>query len=79
MKNFVNSLIKVMKIFFTFFLLFLNSCAPPFHGPGTYVGGLDAAAKSKEILTNSECTWRCYDKNTLSGLEKRLDKLFGQK
>lgn len=67
---------------FLFVLILLNNCSPALSplniGPGLYTGGLDVTIKSKEVLNNSKCKWRCYNENTLSGLEKRLDKLFGQ-
>jgi len=67
----------VKKILFLL-LVFLNGCASALNAPGFYAAGWDNTIKSKEILNEKKCEWRCYDENTLSGLEKRLDRLFGQ-
>ena len=65
------------KILFIF-LIFLNGCVSALNAPEFYAAGWDNIIKSKEILNEKKCEWRCYNGNTLGGLEKRLDKLFGQ-
>ncbi|MDB9760878.1 hypothetical protein OAB59_02820 [Pelagibacteraceae bacterium] len=78
---YVNSIKKNMKKFF-FLLFLLNGCSAELGlmniHTGIFSGGADVAIKSDELLTSNKCKWRCYDKNTLSRLEKRLDRLFGQ-
>ena len=59
---FVNSIKKIMKIFLFASLIFLNGCLPSiFLAPGFYAGTADIAVKSKEILSGSECKYRCYE------------------
>jgi hypothetical protein len=59
----VNSLKKNMKIFLFVSLVLLNGCLmSPLIAPGFYVGAVDVSVKSKELITESECKWRCYKK-----------------
>jgi hypothetical protein len=59
----VNSVKKNVKIYLLVLLIFLNGCIPhPFFAPGFYAGTADVSIKSKEVLTGSECKWRCYKK-----------------
>jgi len=32
----------------------------PLIAPGFYAAGADVAVKSKELITESKCEWRCY-------------------
>jgi hypothetical protein len=60
---FVNSLKKNMKFFLFVFLVLLNGCLmSPLIAPGFYAGAVDVNVKSKELITESECKWRCYKK-----------------
>jgi len=34
----------------------------PLIAPGFYAGAADVGVKSKELITGSECKWRCYKK-----------------
>ncbi len=59
----VNSLKKSMKFFLFTSLVLLNGCfVSPLIAPGFYVGAVDVSVKSKELITESECKWRCYKK-----------------
>jgi hypothetical protein len=51
----------VKKIIFLLLIL-LNGCMSPLLAPGFYAAGTDVAIKSKELLTESKCEWRCYKK-----------------
>ena len=59
----VNSLKKGMKFFLFASLVLLNGCfVSPLIAPGFYAGAADVGVKSKELITGSECKWRCYKK-----------------
>jgi hypothetical protein len=60
MNLFVNSLNKNVKKFLFIILFFLNGCMSPLIAPGFYAAGADVAVKSKELITESKCEWRCY-------------------
>jgi len=50
-----------MKKFLFASLIILNGCFPSlFLAPGFYAGTADVTVKSKEILSGTECKWRCY-------------------
>ena len=49
-----------MKKFLFIILFFLNGCMSPLIAPGFYAAGADIAVKSKELITESKCEWRCY-------------------
>jgi len=58
---FVNSLKKSMKSFLFAMIIFLNGCFfTPSLIPGFHIGAADVTIKSKELLSGSECEWRCY-------------------
>ena len=60
---FVNSLKKSMKIFLFASLVLLNGCLmSPLIAPGFYAGAADVSVKSKELIGDGECKWRCYKK-----------------
>ena len=57
----VNSKKKIMKKFLFASLILLNGCLPSlFIAPGFYAGATDVSVKSKEVLSGTECKWRCY-------------------
>jgi|TARA_B110000211_G_scaffold232428_1_gene296135 hypothetical protein len=42
-------------------LILLSGCLPlPGLAPGFYAGATDVTIKSKEVLSGTECKWRCY-------------------
>jgi len=42
-------------------LILLSGCLPSaFLAPGFYAGAADVTIKSKEVLSGTECKWRCY-------------------
>jgi len=52
-----------VKIYLLVLLICLNGYIPhPFFASGFYAGSADVTIKSKEVLTGSECKWRCYKK-----------------
>ena len=58
---FVNSVKKSMKNFLFALFILLSGCLPsPFLAPGFYAGATDVTIKSKEVLSGTECKWRCY-------------------
>jgi hypothetical protein len=58
---FVNSVKKSVKKFLFASLILLSGCLPlPGLAPGFYAGATDVTIKSKEVLSGTECKWRCY-------------------
>jgi hypothetical protein len=52
-----------MKIFLFASLVLLNGCLmSPLIAPGFYAGAADVSIKSKELIGDGECKWRCYKK-----------------
>tara|TARA_B110000914_G_C15207710_1_gene329162 strand:+ start:403 stop:570 length:168 start_codon:yes stop_codon:yes gene_type:complete len=42
-------------------LILLSGCLPSaLLAPGFYAGAADVTIKSKEVLSGTECKWRCY-------------------
>ncbi len=58
---FVNSVVRHVKKFLFASLILLSGCLPSaLLAPGFYAGAADVTIKSKEVLSGTECKWRCY-------------------